>query len=54
LPSLRKYVGGGCLLALGTALLLQSQTYNSWPTAILSMLVEVVAIALLYSVWREL
>ena len=50
----RKYVGGGILLALGTVLLMQSQTYNSWPTATLSIIVEVIAIAMLYSVWREL
>ena len=50
----RRYVGGGTLLALGTILLLQSQTYNSWPTATLSGVVTFVAIAMLYSVWREL
>lgn len=50
----KKYVGGGILLALGTALLMQSQTYNSWPTATLSGAVTFVAIAMLYSVWREL
>ncbi len=50
----RRYVGGGILLALGTILLLQSQTYNSWPTATLSGVVTFVAIAMLYSVWREL
>ena len=50
----RRYVVGGILLALGTILLLQSQTYNSWPTALLSLVVEGVAIAMLYSVWREL
>ena len=49
-----RYVGGGILLALGTILLMQSQTYNSWPTAILSIVVTGVAIAMLYSVWREL
>ncbi len=50
----RRYVGGGILMALGTILLLQSQTYNSWPTAALSIVVTFVAIAMLYSVWREL
>ena len=50
----RRYVVGGILLALGTILLLQSQTYNSWPTAALSGVVTFVAIAMLYSVWREL
>ena len=50
----KKYVGGGNLLALGTILLVQSQTYNSWPTATLSGVVTFVAIAMLYSVWREL
>ena len=51
---LSKYVGGGILMILGLILLVQSQTYNSWPTATLSIVVEVVGIALLYSVWREL
>ncbi len=50
----RRYVGGGILMALGTILLVQSQTYNSWPTATLSGVVTFVAIAMLYSVWREL
>ena len=50
----KKYVGGVILLALGTILLVQSQTYNSWPTAALSGVVTFVAIAMLYSVWREL
>ncbi len=50
----RRYVGGGILLALGIILLVQSQTYNSWPTATLSGVVTFVAIAMLYSVWREL
>ena len=50
----KKYVGGGILLALGTILLVQSQTYNSWPTATLSGVVTFVAITTLYSVWREL
>jgi hypothetical protein len=51
---LGRYIGGGLLLALGTALLMQSQTYNSWPTALLSIVVTGVGIALLYSVWGEL
>ena len=50
----RKYVGGGLLLALGTGLCMQSQNYSSWPTACLSIVVTVVGLALLYSVWREL
>ena len=41
-------------MVLGAVLLLQSQTYNSWPTAALSIVVTGVAIAMLYSVWREL
>ena len=49
-----KYIGGGLLLALGTGLLMQSQTYNSLPTAALSIVVTLVAISLLYSAWREL
>jgi hypothetical protein len=51
---LRKYWGGGILLALGTVLLLQSQTYDSLPTVALSIILEAVAISLLYSAWREL
>ena len=51
---LRKYLGGGFLLVLGAILLMQSQTYDSWPTAFLSTTVTAVAIAMLYSVWREL
>ena len=49
-----KYWCGGLLLALGTGLLMHSQTYNSWPTACLSVIVEVAAIALLCATWREL
>jgi hypothetical protein len=51
---LGKYIGGGLLLALGTILCLQTQNYNSWPTACLSIIVLTVGLALLYSVWREL
>jgi hypothetical protein len=49
-----KYIGGGLLLALGTGLLMQSQTYNSLPTAALAAIVLGVSISLLWSVWREL
>jgi hypothetical protein len=45
-----KYLGGGALLVLGVILLMQSQTYNSLPTAAFSSIVTGVAIALLYSV----